>query len=362
MLGGQAGYEMVGGSSKAESMYPYGSAKNAAADSARNGVLPDGGKGYGGSWRGGGGGGGAGGVSPALDEATKVEAMKEDAPRAMWAAAPRRRTGQCFLLAEGLIISYIYLVYTAAVLLPYTFHQARIEFFHDSSIFNTDDNIHTFRDRGGHGDGPFSPLSAFSVSRYILSFRPSFAFMLFACFNGCFMLLVMSIVNAIRTDPGAVPSHWGFFVGDQARRKRYCRICNVWKPDRTHHCSVCHRCVLNMDHHCPWLDNCVGFFNRKFFLLAIVYANVCLSIVFAHTLYFLGTNARTVWPSEFDLQDTSNLHGIDFTHWTLTITVCQLSHAFNTHTHTHLHTLTYIHITYTHTHWHTPTYKQTLRT
>jgi hypothetical protein len=26
-----------------------------------------------------------------------------------------------------------------------------------------------------------------------------------------------------------------------------------------------------MDHHCPWLSNCIGFYNRKFFFLSIIY-------------------------------------------------------------------------------------------
>lgn len=53
---------------------------------------------------------------------------------------------------------------------------------------------------------------------------------------------------------------------------RYCLICQVFKPERTHHCSTCKRCVLVMDHHCPWLNNCVGFRNRKTFMLLIIYA------------------------------------------------------------------------------------------
>lgn len=27
-----------------------------------------------------------------------------------------------------------------------------------------------------------------------------------------------------------------------------------------------------MDHHCPWLNGCIGFFNRKFFMMLLMYA------------------------------------------------------------------------------------------
>lgn len=85
-------------------------------------------------------------------------------------------------------------------------------------------------------------------------------------------MLLWSFFQTMTTDPGQVPVFWGFHLGDnENKRRRYCLMCNVFKPERCHHCSACNRCVLNMDHHCPWINNCVGFWNRKQFLLLLTY-------------------------------------------------------------------------------------------
>jgi len=50
-----------------------------------------------------------------------------------------------------------------------------------------------------------------------------------------------------------------------------CLQCRNFKPLRAHHCSICDSCVLRMDHHCPWINNCVGHYNQRYFLLMIFY-------------------------------------------------------------------------------------------
>ncbi|KAG9122964.1 palmitoyltransferase pfa5 [Ceratobasidium sp. 392] len=69
-----------------------------------------------------------------------------------------------------------------------------------------------------------------------------------------------------------------------AEEYRYCRRDQLLKPMRTHHCRLCATCVLQYDHHCPWIGQCVGAFNRKFFLNFTFWSTWFTAWVFATLL------------------------------------------------------------------------------
>ncbi|KAH7648235.1 DHHC family palmitoyl transferase [Cryptosporidium bovis] len=123
-------------------------------------------------------------------------------------------------------------------------------------------------------------------------------------FHMIFLLFIMSFYQCSNTEPGRVPAKWGFRVGDESKRRRYCKVCQVWKPDRAHHCSECGKCVLNMDHHCPWINNCVGFYNRKFFIQLLIYAQLTLLFLFVQGSIFLIEQYITLWPYNSGMDPT----------------------------------------------------------
>ncbi|ORX60605.1 zf-DHHC-domain-containing protein [Hesseltinella vesiculosa] len=91
---------------------------------------------------------------------------------------------------------------------------------------------------------------------------------------------------------------------------RFCQKCQLIKHDRSHHCRSCKRCVLKMDHHCPWVNNCVGFYNYKFFYLFIVYG----------ALLCVYTLATTLPPTIAILQQPMGILNIDFNYVFLAFT------------------------------------------
>ncbi|KAF5323533.1 hypothetical protein D9611_005589 [Ephemerocybe angulata] len=103
-------------------------------------------------------------------------------------------------------------------------------------------------------------------------------------FNVLVAILFWNYYLCVSTDPGTVPSGWkpdthadGYEVKKLTGAPRYCRMCQCYKPPRTHHCRDCDRCVLRMDHHCPWINNCVGHFNYSHFIRFLFYVDVACS-------------------------------------------------------------------------------------
>ncbi|CAF2827454.1 unnamed protein product [Rotaria sp. Silwood2] len=58
-----------------------------------------------------------------------------------------------------------------------------------------------------------------------------------------------------------------------------CNRCDTYRPARSHHCRL--------DHHCPWINNCVGEFNQKYFILFLFYIGLTSLYVVSFIIWSL---------------------------------------------------------------------------
>lgn len=125
-----------------------------------------------------------------------------------------------------------------------------------------------------------------------------------AIFHILLFMMLWCLIVTMKTIPGIIPLYWGFYIGDEEyKRKRYCLICNAFKPERSHHCSVCNICVLNMDHHCPWVNNCIGFYNRKFFMQLLLYLSLLLWFIFLTSIPEIYEIVMHCYTTQFKMAD-----------------------------------------------------------
>ncbi|KAK7603810.1 hypothetical protein V9T40_003809 [Parthenolecanium corni] len=119
--------------------------------------------------------------------------------------------------------------------------------------------------------------------------------------NYIFINCIFHYYMGIKCDPGHPPQD--VFMEEVAS---ICKKCIKPKPHRTHHCSICNTCVLLMDHHCPWLNNCVGHFNRRYFLMFMIY--IVIGIIFI-IIFGVEIAYQELWLNYNDVNEVPELYG-----------------------------------------------------
>ena len=118
-------------------------------------------------------------------------------------------------------------------------------------------------------------------------------------FHVALLMMILSWTMVMLTDPGTPSEEWqrqmAAVVARNERSVPVCRRSGLYKPPRSHFDSVTERLTLNMDHFCPWVVNCVGFYNRKFFMLFLCYANITMVIAATTLLLQLPDGELWAW-------------------------------------------------------------------
>ncbi|GMH49118.1 hypothetical protein TL16_g00441 [Triparma laevis f. inornata] len=153
-------------------------------------------------------------------------------------------------------------------------------------------------------------------------------------------LSVYSHLTCMLTNPGCVPKHSRPLapdqqiqfpynpsipskVGQEEAMKRmhssYCQKCgDNFKPPRCHHSSITGRCITKLDHFCPWVNNAIGLYNHKLFLLFVLYTNfqsLSTFIIGIITVFRCGKKVKGTWKPNSDGETWGQTYGCSKYGW-----------------------------------------------
>lgn len=86
------------------------------------------------------------------------------------------------------------------------------------------------------------------------------------------VLQVASFVQCQRTPPGTVTAEWQREAAAGLEPAETCKRSGLLQPARGHFVAHEGKVILALDHFCFWLGRTIGFQNRKFFVLFLVYS------------------------------------------------------------------------------------------
>ncbi|PAV92072.1 hypothetical protein WR25_17783 isoform C [Diploscapter pachys] len=69
---------------------------------------------------------------------------------------------------------------------------------------------------------------------------------------------------------------------------KFCHHCQTNAPPRSHHCPVCNVCILKRDHHNSFGGVCVGHFNHRYFIAAILHFWLISLIFLSYSISFVS--------------------------------------------------------------------------